>query len=86
MFVTVTPWLNARLRAEFYLSHLSNFWGQPQIMAAEIVAGYIQGLLDGVEFKRNSYAFDRASRQAALGRLFDQPKKEQADAEKQSVD
>jgi integrase len=36
------------------------------IMAADTVAGYIQGLLDGVEFKRNSYAFDRASRQAAL--------------------
>jgi len=37
------------------------------IMAADTVAGYIEGLLDGVEFKRNSYAFDRASRQAALG-------------------
>ena len=55
------------------------------IMAADTVAGYIQGLLDGVEFKRNSYAFDRASRQAALGRLFDQPKKEQANEEKQST-
>ena len=49
------------------------------IMAADTVAGYIQGLLEGVEFKRNSYAFDRASRQAALGRLFDQPEAEQAD-------
>jgi len=55
------------------------------IMAADTVAGYIQGLLDGVEFKRNSYAFDRASRQAALGRLFDQSKKEQVNEEKQSV-
>jgi len=55
------------------------------IMAADTVDGYIQGLLEGVEFKRNSYAFDRASRQAALGRLFDQPKKEQANEEKQSV-
>jgi len=55
------------------------------IMAADTVAGYIQGLLDGVEFKRHSYAFDRASRQAALGRLFNQPKKEQANEEKQSI-
>lgn len=53
------------------------------IMAADTVAGYIQGLLDGVEFKRNSYAFDRASRQAALERLFNQPKEEQAVEEKQ---
>lgn len=40
------------------------------IMAADAVAGYIQGLLDGVQFKRSSYALDRASRQAAMDRLF----------------
>ena len=40
------------------------------IMAADAVAGYIQGLLDGVQFKRSSYALDRASRQAAMERLF----------------
>jgi integrase len=42
------------------------------IMAADTVAGYIRGLLNGVEFKRRSYALDRASREAALARLFDQ--------------
>lgn len=42
------------------------------IMAADAVAGYIQGLLDGVQFKRSSYALDRASRQAAMDRLFAQ--------------
>ena len=42
------------------------------IMAADAVAGYIQGLLDGVRFKRSSYALDRESRQAAMNRLFAQ--------------
>jgi hypothetical protein len=36
------------------------------IMAADMIAGYIQGLLDGVEFKQTAYALDRDSRQAAL--------------------
>jgi integrase len=40
------------------------------IMAADAVAGYISGLLNGVQFKRNSYALDRVSRQAAMDRLF----------------
>ena len=44
------------------------------IMAADTVAGYIKGLLDGVEFKRKAYALDRASREAALACLFDQAK------------
>jgi hypothetical protein len=39
-------------------------------MAADAVSGYIQGLLDGVQFKRSSYALDRASRKAAMERLF----------------
>jgi integrase len=56
------------------------------IMAADTVAGYIQGLLDGVEFKRNSYAFDRASRQAVLDRLFDQPKKGQTNEDRLPVE
>jgi integrase len=42
------------------------------VMAADTVAGYIQGLLDGKRFRRTSYALDRASRQAALTRLFEQ--------------
>lgn len=40
------------------------------IMAADTVAGYIRGLVEGLEFKRNSYAMDRSSREAALCRLF----------------
>ncbi len=40
------------------------------IMAADTIAGYIQGLLDGKTFKRTSYALDRASREATLSRLL----------------
>lgn len=40
------------------------------IMAADAVAGYINGLLEGVQFKRSSYALDRESRLAAMERLF----------------
>ena len=40
------------------------------VMAADTVAGYIQGLLDGRMFKRANYALDRASREATLHRLF----------------
>ncbi len=39
-------------------------------MAADTLAGYINGLLNGVRFKRTSYALDRASREATLARLF----------------
>ena len=42
------------------------------VMAADTVAGYIQGLLDGKKFRRTTYALDRASREAALTRLFEQ--------------
>jgi len=42
------------------------------VMAADTVAGYIQGLLDGKKFRRTIYALDRASREAALARLFEQ--------------
>src|SRR5712671_2889135 len=42
------------------------------IMAADTVAGYINGLLNGMEFKRTSYALDRESREAALARLLSQ--------------
>ncbi|MBZ9803461.1 tyrosine-type recombinase/integrase [Mesorhizobium sp. ES1-6] len=40
------------------------------IMAADTIAGYINGLLDGVHFARTSYALDRPAREAALSRLF----------------
>ena len=40
------------------------------VMAADTIAGYINGLLNGARFKRTSYALDRASREATLARLF----------------
>ena len=40
------------------------------IMAADTVAGYIQGLLEGVEFTRTNYALDRSTRAAAMNRLL----------------
>jgi len=36
------------------------------IMSADTISGYIQGLLQGVEFKQTAYALDRDSRRAAL--------------------
>jgi hypothetical protein len=39
------------------------------IMAADTIAGYIWGLLDGKEFKQTAYALDRDSRKAALARF-----------------
>ena len=42
----------------------------PLIMAADTIAGYIQGLLDGIEFKQTAYALDRDSRKAALARFL----------------
>ena len=40
------------------------------IMAADTIAGYIEGLLDGVEFKQTSYALDRGARKATLARFL----------------
>ncbi|MDO7836100.1 site-specific integrase [Sphingobium sp. HBC34] len=40
------------------------------VMAADTIAGYIQGLLDGIEFKHTAYALDRPSRKAALSRFL----------------
>lgn len=39
-------------------------------MAADTIAGYITGLLDGKEFMQTAYAIDRDSRKAALARFF----------------
>ncbi|MHC2331661.1 hypothetical protein ACVIW0_000950 [Bradyrhizobium sp. USDA 4454] len=39
------------------------------IMAADTISGYIQGLLDGIEFKQTAYALD-GSRKAALARFL----------------
>ncbi|WFE89893.1 site-specific integrase [Roseibium porphyridii] len=40
------------------------------IMAADTIAGYIQGLLDGVQFTRTTYAMDRHARAAAMNRIL----------------
>jgi integrase len=40
------------------------------IMAADTVAGYIKGLLDGAQFKRMTYSLDREARTAAVERLL----------------
>jgi integrase len=42
------------------------------VMAADTVAGFVGGLLDGKTFRQTCYALDRASRQARLARLFEQ--------------
>jgi integrase len=42
------------------------------VMAADTVAGFIKGLLDGKKFRQTSYALDRESREATLARLFEQ--------------
>jgi hypothetical protein len=39
-------------------------------MAADTISGYIQGLIDGIEFKQTAYALDRDSRKAALARFL----------------
>jgi integrase len=44
------------------------------IMAADTISGYIQGLLEGIEFKQTAYALDRGSRKAALSRFLSQAK------------
>jgi hypothetical protein len=40
------------------------------IMAADTVSGYIQGLLDGIEFRHTAYAMDRSSRKTALSEFL----------------
>jgi hypothetical protein len=44
----------------------------PLIMAADTISGYIQDLLDGIEFKQTAYPLDRDSRRAALDRFLTQ--------------
>jgi len=39
-------------------------------MAADTISGYIQGLLNGIEFKQTAYALDRDSRKAVLARFL----------------
>ena len=40
------------------------------VMAADTIAGYIQGLLDGVAFKQTAYALDHETRKAALAQFM----------------
>jgi len=42
------------------------------IMAADTIATYVQGLLDGQTFNKTAYALDRASRRAALDQFVQQ--------------
>ena len=42
------------------------------IMAADSIAGYIQGLLDGAAFTHTAYALDRGSRKSALAHFLGQ--------------
>lgn len=44
------------------------------VMAADTIAGFIQGLLEGVEFQQTAYALDRTSRQRALAHFLCQAK------------
>ena len=47
------------------------------VMAADTIAGYIAGLLDGIEFQKRAYAFDRAARSEALGRFLAEARQSQ---------
>ncbi|MEE9433736.1 MAG: tyrosine-type recombinase/integrase [Sphingorhabdus sp.] len=40
------------------------------VVAADTISGYVQGLLDGIEFRHTSYAMDRASRKVALNQFL----------------
>lgn len=40
------------------------------IMAADTVSGYVKALLEGVEFRRNTYTLDRQSRKIAIDQML----------------
>jgi len=40
------------------------------VMAADTIAGYVEGLLDGAEFRRNTYTLDRKTRQSAIREML----------------
>ena len=40
------------------------------IMAADTVSGYVKALLEGIEFRRNTYTLDRQSRQSAIDQML----------------
>jgi hypothetical protein len=39
-------------------------------MAADTVSGYVKALLEGVEFRRNTYTLDRQSRKSAIDQML----------------
>jgi hypothetical protein len=43
------------------------------VMAADTVAGFKKGLLDGKRLRQTSYALDHVSWEVTLARLFEQP-------------
>jgi hypothetical protein len=49
------------------------------VMAADTVSGYIEGLLNGTQFKQTGYALDRDSRKAALARFLSRSKRSEGD-------
>lgn len=51
------------------------------IMAADTIAGYINGLLEGNEFKQTAYALDRTSRTQALDRFLAQAERREPNDE-----
>lgn len=55
------------------------------IMAADTISGYVQGLLDGIEFKQTAYALDRGSRKAALNRFLRQATVGPADGQEERM-
>lgn len=40
------------------------------IMAADTVSGYVRALLEGVEFRRNTYTLDRQTRRNAINDML----------------
>ncbi|MBA4306874.1 MAG: integrase [Sphingopyxis sp.] len=48
------------------------------VMAADAIAGYIQGLLDGMEFQQAAYTLDRSSRRITLSQFLCRAKGEKA--------
>lgn len=40
------------------------------VMAADTISGYIEGLLNGLEFKQTSYARDRSARKATIAQFL----------------
>lgn len=55
------------------------------VMAADTIAGYIHGLLDGVEFKKTANALDRQSRKVALVQFLAEAKGGDVDTFDRSV-